>query len=704
MHNRCLLQLLLVLSSLVLSKAHDLMGSGVSCVRSTPAHDGQTRVTFLREDAAGARSLYLTLWFDDGRLVTCEVNPSPLDTERYLALCDESSTLRQETEQRFNISVLLAPDAPCALGSSDAQKFAKHLRSDETEGKIRRRRGVIFPGTLWCGTGSRARGYEELGMFEDADRCCREHDQCHHIIPSFTMNYGIFNSRFYTVSHCDCDRRFRQCLLSVNDTIASMVGYSFFSILQVPCFELIQQKRCTQMYWWGMCKAANVAPYAVLKTPLPFNTSDVTTGKHRDNIDNITQIEGQQVTESPKISTKSPQSDHRCRTRDPPRGDTFYTRKKKGKGCKRRRKLSKEAPMHISKVHNSTTSTEMSVLNASESSTYVPNQKRVGKKNSPRKGKSSSAKQNSRVPLNVTTTPYPQATSTMQRTLFLTSTQAIRTPRASTTGTKSKQKKPKQRPCCGFKSLLRGDAFQPHCKRCKNLEKPSNSTTVTPSTTKLQKKSQENLLLQKTTEIDKQDTLKNLWSRDTSEKPKQASFEDGEPGKLKNSHLVWNITTQKPMGGTKAPTAPVQGGLTDNHLLCGSLKHLDECKYKILPLEKKYDLLNVDLKTAYHCDCTSRLALQIKAFKQPGVLPALLMDFVSPNCFKLPKRKKCQGKKSCSGGFTKASDLLRALKKIEGKDTAVVRNDRKRGAPVRLSKRCLRLQRGADIMAQLTRL
>ncbi|XP_051278412.1 group 3 secretory phospholipase A2-like [Dicentrarchus labrax] len=115
----------------------------------------------------------------------------------------------------------------------------------------------------------------------------------------------------------------------------------------------------------------------------------------------------------------------------------------------------------------------------------------------------------------------------------------------------------------------------------------------------------------------------------------------------------------------------------------------------------------MESKTAYHCDCTSRLAVQIESFKQPSTLPTLLMDFVSQYCFKLPEEKKCHSRKSCSRGFSKASDLLRALKKIEEKDTAWVRNsvnDRKRGIPVRLYKRCLRLERGADIMAQLTRL
>lgn len=60
---------------------------------------------------------------------------------------------------------------------------------------------------------------------------------------------------------------------------------------------------------------------------------------------------------------------------------------------------------------------------------------------------------------------------------------------------------------------------------------------------------------------------------------------------------------------------------------------------------------------------------------------------------------------SCSQGFTEASDLLEALKMIEEKDTVGVRKSgygRERGNPVRLYKRCLRLEREADVIAQLT--
>uniref|UniRef100_A0A3B4XAK3 phospholipase A2 n=1 Tax=Seriola lalandi dorsalis TaxID=1841481 RepID=A0A3B4XAK3_SERLL len=495
MQSRVLQQVIFSLSWLILSKAQDVIGSGLSCLRYSPADaDGQTRITFLREDAAGARSLYLTLWSEDMRLLTCEVTSSPLATERYGTLCDRSGTQSQEITRRLNISVLSAPDAPCALVSSSAPKFPRRTRRDGTEGKARRKRAWILPGTLWCGKGNEAVRYEQLGMFEDADRCCREHDHCLHIIPAFTVNYGVFNPNLYTVSHCDCDQRFRRCLQDVNDTVSSMVGYSFFNILRVPCFELKTQRRCTQIYWWGMCKVAKQAPYAVFKNPLPYNTSDVANKYLNNTRSNKLTSE---VTKSHVIGPcrKSQKCEHRCGSRDPPRQDTFYRRGTKGKGCKTHCKLSTVAPPQmppLSQAH--------------------------------------------------TTTP----------------------------------------------SMITG------------LLNPSKN----------------------------------------------------------------------------------------NQLLCGSFKHLDECKYQIPPLQRKYDLQNMESKTAYHCGCTSRFPL----YKRLLGWVLFLIYFV---CFF----------SSCSGGFIKASDLLRALKKIEEKDTAGVRNsgnDRKRGNPVRLYKRCLRLEREADIMAQLT--
>uniref|UniRef100_A0A8C7WTG5 Phospholipase A2-like central domain-containing protein n=1 Tax=Oryzias sinensis TaxID=183150 RepID=A0A8C7WTG5_9TELE len=90
---------------------------------------------------------------------------------------------------------------------------------------------LILPNTsMFC--------FMYAGMFERADVCCREHDHCQHSISALSVSYGVFNHHFFTVSHCNCDQRFRQCLKRMNDSVSSMIGYTFFSVLQVPCFEL----------------------------------------------------------------------------------------------------------------------------------------------------------------------------------------------------------------------------------------------------------------------------------------------------------------------------------------------------------------------------------------------------------------------------------------------------------------------------------
>ncbi|XP_063752877.1 group 3 secretory phospholipase A2-like isoform X2 [Eleginops maclovinus] len=722
MQRICLLQVVFASSMLILSKSQGVIGSGHSCLRWKTANDGQTRITFLGEDAAGLRVLYLSLWSEDTRLVTCQVNANPFITETYRTLCNRSGNQNPHVPPNFNISMLLAADTACALASSSAQKFTKRTRRDVTVGRTRRKRAWIFPGTLWCGTGSKAVGYDELGMFESADRCCREHDHCLHVIPSFTVNYGVFNRNLYTISHCDCDQRFRQCLLSVNDSISSMVGYSFFSFLQVPCFELKQKKQCPQM-----CKVSQSDLYAVLENPLPY-TSEVTS-KKVDNTDSnvLTGSKGQSFVISPH--KKSPKSKHRCSSS----GGSFFPRRKKGKGCKRCMKLITAAPPQmtsISRVHTTTPSITMGLLNASKSSPLMLHKKRVGKKKSGKKGLSAYPTKRSQANPQVTKTSYPPVTSTTRITP--TSTPAVQLYlstafTAVTKNMKSCKKVPKQSHCCRLRMSLRGDTFQPRCKSCLKQNTKSHSTTVTPSTTTRELPNTvatvKTLALGKTTETPKQDTTKTLWSTASSARPFTTKLKkavsvnkNSKLKKQKDFPPLQNNTSLEPMGSTRAQSTHEERRLkqnillhnvTDNQLLCEGLKYLDECKYKIHPLKKKFDLQNKESKTAYHCDCTNRLAVQIESFKQPSILPTLLMDFVSQYCFKLPKEKKCHRRNRCSGGFSKASDLLQAVEMMEEKDTAGVRNSvsyRRRGIPVRLYKRCLRLEREADVMVQLTRL
>ncbi|XP_075681745.1 group 3 secretory phospholipase A2 [Rhinoderma darwinii] len=131
-----------------------------------------------------------------------------------------------------------------------------------------------MPGTLWCGVGSTAENFTSLGVFPGVDRCCREHDHCFPQIQAFEFQYGIRNYRLHTVSHCDCDHRFRQCLHTFNDTVSTLVGIMFFNILEMPCFSLREEEQCVEWHWWGGCKNNGTIPKAELHKPEIFNYSN----------------------------------------------------------------------------------------------------------------------------------------------------------------------------------------------------------------------------------------------------------------------------------------------------------------------------------------------------------------------------------------------------------------------------------------------
>ncbi|KAM4578115.1 uncharacterized protein V3H82_007628 isoform 1-T1 [Fundulus diaphanus] len=710
------LRAIFALSWLGLSEAQSAPGPGVFCLRWSPA-DGHTLLTFLRQDATGVRFLYVTKWSDDLRLAACEINSNPDVTEEYHARCDRKESWDQEIVQKFKISPLLSPDAPCALGPPGDAQLSGLTRSDETERRTRRKRSWIFPGTLWCGTGSKAAGYEQLGMFEKADKCCREHDHCSDIIPAFTVTYGVFNPNFFTVSHCECDHRFRQCLLGTNDSISSMVGYSFFNILKVPCFELKQLKRCTQMYWWGMCKKAGEAPYAIFKSPLPYNSSDVA-GKHvHSDSKNLTSSEGQHFSKRPvsKSQRTSTKSKHRCGLGDPPRGDTFHHKKTKGRGCKRHKELSEEGPLQTAK-----TSTDIS---NSKSKTL-----KRGRKKTNRRKDFSGLPQKSNIPATIPTTASVQTSSTAIPSSIpaLTRRQNLQKELAKVKGVtkqaKNEQKAQKQSKCCGSNMAVRRDTPRLHCRRC---FKPTGSpiTTVRPTETYTDRFPVNHKTMRLKTKTGKanQESPAAFWSAATfatpitREQKRTASLhKKHKPQKQLDFHLLWKQAGQQPLGRATTQRIHAENSLVkkhekrnmtaDNELQCRSLKHLDDCEFKIPPLEKKYNLTNKESKTAYHCGCTSRLADRIKSLKEAAPPRSLLVEFVSQDCFTLSKGKDCNRTKRCSGGFTKASDLHQAIKKIGEKDSAAMRvsaSGRKKRIPVRLHKYCLRLHMRADIMEEL---
>ncbi|XP_012141138.1 phospholipase A2 isoform X2 [Megachile rotundata] len=112
--------------------------------------------------------------------------------------------------------------------------------------------GLIYPGTKWCGPGTLAKSYDELGQHAAEDACCREHDHCPITISPQECIHALCNNSPFTRSHCDCDAKFRRCLQNLNTEVANTLGALFFNVIQVTCFE--ERRPCSEwqscpMYW-----------------------------------------------------------------------------------------------------------------------------------------------------------------------------------------------------------------------------------------------------------------------------------------------------------------------------------------------------------------------------------------------------------------------------------------------------------------------
>ncbi|KAB5543386.1 hypothetical protein PHYPO_G00078470 [Pangasianodon hypophthalmus] len=185
--------------------------------------------------------------------------------------------------------MLVEPDGPCvAVGylpelrvpvrrTRDLESMDRktvYQNSGESSQNLKRsKRAWMIPGTLWCGSGNKASDFSDLGLFEETDKCCREHDHCDQTIASFEFGYGVFNTNFFTLSHCDCDSKFRHCLHNANDNMAGMVGYGYFNLLKMRCFEFSQRMECAERTWWGMCKHSQMTTYALLRDATDYNST-----------------------------------------------------------------------------------------------------------------------------------------------------------------------------------------------------------------------------------------------------------------------------------------------------------------------------------------------------------------------------------------------------------------------------------------------
>ncbi|KAB5528397.1 hypothetical protein PHYPO_G00139750 [Pangasianodon hypophthalmus] len=639
---------LIVLSSRALIS--DTRNHEIFCFR-TKSELGRTQCSFLRRPSAVASVLlYWTIWAAEHRVEECSISAEPALIQNYMSVCHERGIwdLHKTSSLRLNITLLLEPDSPCDFRPIAHGNFRWHKYLDTgyqvgSETRIRQKRAWILPGTLWCGRGSRAGDYEQLGMFERVDRCCREHDHCDSIIRPFTVNFGVFNPTLFTISHCDCDYRFKQCLLDINDTVSNMVGYTFFNILKLHCFELIQKRRCTKINWIGMCTSDKVAPYAILKHPTIYNATTSNAGIPEPP---VCQGKPSATTKQKKIKLKQRKQSTSQKSYVPgasAAGHTFLLSEIIGQPYSK--------PKTISPT--STTGQPNCLMNFN-TTLFHQKSKLINQR-----------------------TPFSTAASTVHvhTTTSIAPTKQMATPSKKITPNKSKnitqwpittvQTKLIKR----YKPLTSklnvgphgGDHFQPKQQRGKDGKQDSASLhgTVSPNFITLSLASK----LPRT----------NKFFESMSQTKKETNF----PSRKKASNAVSSRShqlntsklemKQKTAEVSKLPKISnnTNSATYKSTAICDVTSHLDDCKYRIHPMEKLYGHHNTETTTIYHCDCIHRLTEHLKQLESIALLEKLLWKFVSMSCIEIPNTKECSNDTRCSTILYTATELESSLIKLE---------------------------------------
>lgn len=141
------------------------------CLR-TKSEPGRTQCSFLRRPSAVASVLfYWTIWTAEHRVEECSVSAEPALIQSYMSVCHERGIwdLHKTSSLRLDIvTLLLEAGSPCEFRpiSLANLKWHRYLDTGYQMGsatRMRQKRAWILPGTLWCGRGSRAGDYEQLG-------------------------------------------------------------------------------------------------------------------------------------------------------------------------------------------------------------------------------------------------------------------------------------------------------------------------------------------------------------------------------------------------------------------------------------------------------------------------------------------------------------------------------------------------------------
>nr|XP_033809586.1 group 3 secretory phospholipase A2 [Geotrypetes seraphini] len=604
---------------------------------------GLRYLSFLHRGPDGLR-LYQSTWAPGGRLLDCAVREEAELVEVYRAACAEGigggadgpGIGRQLRELRRS---------RCSRGPGARVRRAP-LGEAEPGARRRTRRGWTVPGTLWCGAGDSAGNFTELGIFKGTDLCCREHDHCAERLTSFEYNYGVRNYRLHTISHCDCDYRFKKCLHDVNDTISTFVGITFFNLLEAPCLELEEKEECMEWNWWGTCNKYGPVPIASIKQQGIYNYthpfSDKLDERYQPNrIDPNPPVGGSTTITS--LGTESVEA----------LSSDLEAERPRPKKMRKNQKLLRET--------GGSTSEETKLVS------------REGKKDH-------------------TAGTEPSLPTTMVPKIK-TDAPAVSQPEA---------------PGSPEPKVLSNhlDELHPLTEKPPPSKKPQSSmpeNKKTPSSGSSLSTGKRDLQDSAVAGLDHPTTGQG---EDGFPPPPEAPLTFTENKVLVNvkSDPIGNTSNRNHPSPHKDKVS--QHSISKS---CGCYRRLDQCEYKIAPNEMKFQLHNPDQTTLFHCNCTRRLAKFLRRTKGPNEVEDVLSDFVSPSCFTLEPLVTCKKEQetgmSCTtvptAVLAKARHLRRAMKLLQKNESLrapskVKRQDRN---PLKLYDTCLQ-RLGASLAQQ----
>ncbi|KAF1377869.1 hypothetical protein PFLUV_G00205220 [Perca fluviatilis] len=278
--------------------------ASILCTWTKVLPNNEVHLSFLRSDsrqASPSLRLYHSAWSGEHALRSCAWSDDAAVIQNYLSLCRERThEFSDHPDGKLDVDSMLQTEDLCesvaALGDGGRPRPARSIgghhqgsaERSEVRSHQRVKRGFIVPGTLWCGSGNKAPSYADLGVFAETDSCCREHDHCKNTILSFHSEFGVFNSNIFTMSHCDCDNKFRSCLMEAKDRISNVVGYTYFNLLKMHCFELFNKLQCKERNWFGMCKETQMVQYAEVHPAMAYESPDSTEASMNGSFTNTT--------------------------------------------------------------------------------------------------------------------------------------------------------------------------------------------------------------------------------------------------------------------------------------------------------------------------------------------------------------------------------------------------------------------------------